>query len=161
MIFCNFTKDFQRHGSSSRCMADSIFLVNLFIGKQSFLDESLLLKSPPDWPGGNGVDGSMGGLPLSLSSPTTASTSSSKFSPTSKTDYHSIFLNPTSSLQKLSHKSYLGDVFSILLGTVQIHFLWGWIQLYSHSLTVRNLFHVPGLHLICKPWGNVTVWLSG
>lgn len=81
VIFCNLTEDFQRLGRSSHCIEDSIFLVNLFIGEQSFLDKSFLLKSPSDSPVGNGVDGRVGGLSLSLSSPTIVSTSSSKLSP--------------------------------------------------------------------------------
>lgn len=42
--FCNLTEDFQRLGRSSHCIADSIFLVNLFIGNHYFLDKSFLLK---------------------------------------------------------------------------------------------------------------------
>lgn len=65
--------------------------------------------------------------------------------------YYGIFPSDlTSSLQKLSHNSYQEEeLFSISLWTVQICFcVWGWIELYIHLLTLRNLFRVPELHLM-------------
>ena len=69
MIFCNFTENFQRHGGSSCCTARSIFPVNLFTRRKSLLDKSLLLKSPPDLPVGNGVDWRVGDLPFFILPP--------------------------------------------------------------------------------------------